>query len=126
MVTQAEVISQPSEEVLVPSQTKPVDRSLFDDSDSSDGEIFKTKVTGVSTKTEAPPKIGGTKSNAKINSSLLGSESDDSIFSSQAAIVTPKKVTTPSFLLADSDDDGKQIHIFQVNSKSYYISFFFR
>ncbi|KZS13847.1 Uncharacterized protein APZ42_020926 [Daphnia magna] len=91
----------------VPSQLKPAERSLFDDSDSSDGELFKIKTPANKlSKTEAPVKSGGLKSNAKINSSLLGSGSDDSIvFSShQVGIPTPK-TTTPSFLLADSDDD---------------------
>lgn len=92
----------------VPSQLKPAERSLFDDSDSSDGELFKIKTPANKlSKTEAPVKSGGLKSNAKINSSLLGSGSDDSsVFSShQVGIPTPK-TTTPSFLLADSDDDG--------------------
>lgn len=91
----------------VPSQLKPAERSLFDDSDSSDGELFKIKTPANKlSKTEAPVKSGGLKSNAKINSSLLGSGSDDSsVFSShQVGIPTPK-TTTPSFLLADSDDD---------------------
>ncbi|KAI9551385.1 hypothetical protein GHT06_021718 [Daphnia sinensis] len=91
----------------VPSQLKAAERSLFDDSDSSDGELFKIKTpVNKLSKTEAPVKSGGLKSNAKINSSLLGSGSDDSsVFSShQVGIPTPK-TTTPSFLLADSDDD---------------------
>lgn len=109
-VATAVVIQQqrvsPVEEVQF--KAKSVDRSLFDDSDSSDSELFKTKIPDTSmSKTEAPMKKGGLKSNAKINSSLLGSESDDSVFNSQAAIPTPIKITTPSFLLADSDDDGK-------------------
>lgn len=92
----------------VPSQSKFAKLSLFDDSDSSDGELFKIKTPADKlAKMEAPLKSGGLKSNAKINSSLLGSGSDDSsVFSShQAGIPTPK-ITTPSFLLADSDDDG--------------------
>ncbi|EFX84681.1 hypothetical protein DAPPUDRAFT_238755 [Daphnia pulex] len=87
------------------SETKPANRSLFDDSDSSDGELFKTNASGTLSKAEAPLRKGGLKSNAKINSTLMGSGTDDSVLSSQSSIPTPKKVTTPSFLLADSDDD---------------------
>lgn len=94
----------------LPPQIKALDQSLFDDSDSSDGELFKAKELVVPSKSESVAKNGGLKSNAKINSSMLGSESDDSIYNSQAAISTPPKIntaaTTPSFLLADSDDDG--------------------
>ncbi len=103
VVIQQQIVS-PVEEVTF--KAKPVDRSLFDDSDSSDSELFKTKMPDTTSKTEAPMKKGGLKSNAKINSSLLGSESDDSVFNSEAAIPTPTKITTPSLLLADSDDDG--------------------
>lgn len=92
----------------MPSQLKPIDRSLFDDSDSSDGELFKVKVPAPLSEPQTSSKTGGQKSNAKINSSLLGSGSDDSVFSSQATIPTPKKIATPSFLLADSDDDGNK------------------
>ncbi|XP_057379211.1 WASH complex subunit 2-like [Daphnia carinata] len=89
------------------SQLKPAERSLFDDSDSSDGELFKVKTPANKlSKTEAPVKSGGLKSNAKINSSLLGSGSDDSsVFSSHQVTIPTPKITTPSFLLADSDDD---------------------
>ena len=122
------VVSQQSEvaNLLVeeaPFKSKPVDRPLFDDSDSSDGELFKTKLPDTVFPTEGPVKKGGLKSNAKINSSLLGSESDDSIFSSQAAIPTPKKTAAPSFLLADSDDDGKNnLFSFQIH---FIINFLF-
>jgi hypothetical protein len=98
--------------LVVESETKPANRSLFDDSDSSDGgELFKTSASGTLSKAEAPLRKGGLLSNAKINSTLMGSGTDDSVLSSQSSIPTPKKVTTPSFLLADSDDDGKLFKI---------------
>jgi hypothetical protein len=97
--------------LVVESETKPANRSLFDDSDSSDGELFKTNASGTLSKAEAPLRKGGLISNAKINSTLMGSGTDDSVLSSQSSIPTPKKVTTPSFLLADSDDDGKLFKI---------------
>lgn len=103
-VPDRQVTSSPPE--VLPSQTKVSDKSLFDDSDSSDGELFKPKGLVVSSTRESVLKNRGLKANAKINSSLLGSESDDSILNSQAAIPTPPKINTPSFLLEDSDDDG--------------------
>jgi hypothetical protein len=96
--------------LVVEGESKPANRSLFDDSDSSDGELFKTKASGTLSKAAAPLKKGGLKSNAKINSSLIDG-SDESFLSNQSTIPSPKKVTTPSFLLAGSDDDGKLLKI---------------
>lgn len=112
-----EVVSPPLPSPLKPNkkeaspvlegESKPANRSLFDDSDSSDGELFKTSASETLSKAEAHLRKGGLRSNAKINSTLMGSGTDDSVLSNQSSIPTPKKVTTPSFLLADSDDDGE-------------------
>ena len=95
---------------MIVGESKPANRSLFDDSDSSDGELFKTKASGTLSKAAAPLRKGGLKSNAKINSSLIVG-SDESFLSNQSTIPSPKNVTTPSFLLAGSDDDGKLLKI---------------
>lgn len=84
---------------------------LFADSDSSDDELFKPK------KVEAPkaaaPLPSDKKVNAKINSSALGTDSDESVLNSHS-IPTPKKPVTSNPLLADSDSDGKHFSFFYV------------
>lgn len=103
-------------------------KKLFDDSDSSEGELFKPlpaikrieNSANLESEAEStsPRKPGGLISNVKINSSILsssgvggGSDSDDGLFgNSQATAPVPRKTVIPvTSLLADSDDDGKII-----------------